>query len=917
MIDITVPIYTIEAHGFKVPIEFKYHASGIKYDDTSNEVGLGWSLISGGVISRSVNGALDGSVAGTFSRDVSTFVTCPDINSELDNDYVRIQQVAAGSSGQNTGNGLQLDGEMDTYSFSFLGHSGSFSFPFLNSEVEAATHPTGGNALFTPANGMRVISCTGQKIEILDTEGVYYKFEVKDEDQNLRFKEFYLTQIISVDKADTVDFTYEVVSQFVNYMRRPYITYTGSVLTKSAQGGPSGTEVSLEFIEDGGVYIQYMRPPRLKRIDFPGGYATFDYAVKNEVKTWDLQQVKIYNQTGSTPFRTVNLTKTAFTNGEQRLDKVTFNLGTSNSFDYQFGYNGSPWGMFALGPKGIDYWGYFNGAIVPYEKQYTPYFPELPYLIRGSTTDRLPNVSVIQQGVLNKITYPTKGYSEFTYEQHRGRYSLSQPVVACGGLRLAEIRNYLPDGTLAEKKWYKYGADESGIGVTNTMPPSPTDFRRTTTSLHTVRNGHGTQYLAKVSYKDTYLPFPRVSYFLMGSAAVYPQVTEYAGNATGAYGKTVYEYEVFADQQMYSEGYTYRLTAARQYARTNQWKSGNLSAKTVYKKKDDETYEKVYSIRNAYIDINKAEFRNVAVLPNIEFTYEWVGSGSAIPDYLTNFCGVPEAYRGYFRERPTLCPYDYYNYYTTTGLRVLASTTEESDGVSTVTYYNAHNVNGLPANVTRTSSEGDNVVTAFKYSTDFAYSPYADMKSANILTPVIEKTISKNGFIMRREATSYGYWHSRFFAPSFYSEGNLNESPVTRMEYKYDLTGSLRQISKDGAVKNVYLWGYNARYPIAQIQNATYDQIQAILGQPLIERVASAAVPASADLTAINNLRTNAALPGALVTTYSYQPLIGMISQTDPNGNTSSYGLDSFGRLVSIKNSDGVFVQTYEYIYKK
>jgi len=46
-------------NGIEVPIEFKYHASGVKYDDISLEVGLGWSLIAGGTIDYTIRGSLD------------------------------------------------------------------------------------------------------------------------------------------------------------------------------------------------------------------------------------------------------------------------------------------------------------------------------------------------------------------------------------------------------------------------------------------------------------------------------------------------------------------------------------------------------------------------------------------------------------------------------------------------------------------------------------------------------------------------------------------------------------------------------------------------------------------------------------------------------------------------------------------
>ena len=65
-------------------------------------------------------------------------------------------------------------------------------------------------------------------------------------------------------------------------------------------------------------------------------------------------------------------------------------------------------------------------------------------------------------------------------------------------------------------------------------------------------------------------------------------------------------------------------------------------------------------------------------------------------------------------------------------------------------------------------------------------------------------------------------------------------------------------------------------------------------------------------------------LPDALITTYTYEPLVGITSQTDPLGIVTYYDYDNFGRLKEVYYYENNIispankrkVESYEYHYR-
>lgn len=150
------------------------------------------------------------------------------------------------------------------------------------------------------------------------------------------------------------------------------------------------------------------------------------------------------------------------------------------------------------------------------------------------------------------------------------------------------------------------------------------------------------------------------------------------------------------------------------------------------------------------------------------------------------------------------------------------------------------------------------------------------------------------------------------------SKGGITLDPrITYLDY--DEYGNPLEVSKVDGAHIYYVWGYNGQYPIAKIEKSTLTENNT--GQEALIFLARTAADNDTDLVsenflrnALNNLRNG--FPDALVTTYTYDPLVGVTSITDPKGNTVYYIYDGFNRLKEVRDAEGNLVTDYEYHYK-
>lgn len=153
----------------------------------------------------------------------------------------------------------------------------------------------------------------------------------------------------------------------------------------------------------------------------------------------------------------------------------------------------------------------------------------------------------------------------------------------------------------------------------------------------------------------------------------------------------------------------------------------------------------------------------------------------------------------------------------------------------------------------------------------------------------------------------------------YYTSGNLKSSakPI------YAPPSGTPTISEYGPT-TYYIWGYDDRYPIAKIEN--FDASDASLVQTSIN---AAIASSDADMdncntsgcdelalrNALQTLRDN--LPAqALMTSYTYDPQVGVTSITDTRGYTTFVEYDGLKRLTELRDEENNLLSDYIYHYK-
>ncbi len=1036
--NIGIPLIEVTEGALKLPVSISYNYTGYKPDEPSSVVGLGWTLVTGGVISRSVRGLKDESQYGFFN--VGNWV-----KTNISN-YQNALITLYDQFFYDINNGVQ-DGEPDMFNFNFMGNSGQFfmgtdgqfhiiSQKKLKFDYVVSVYPLDVNH---PVDGESIIEWS-----VIDENGTKYKFKhveygwsLFEGDSFNHFKKaitgWYLSEIVNT-RGDKVTLQYTPL----NFMN-PRITasYTES-LTYNV-----GYDPVTEVTEHQGTNRNYSEEIFVSKISGKNWDLDFEYTDYSQSilggnftsHLKKLSKIKYYDKisTPGSPILNKEIQFTISGNGPL-LTEIKEVSGSAKNNVHKFSYLSDVPGSYLMGTKAIDYWGYFNGV-------------ENNHLIPDFGADREPNYANASAGLLSNIIYPTGGSVSFEYEKNQ--YSYLGPQAFQAIRRRKEMFDFQ----------YQNGQVLYGSGTTINVP-YPTEYK----TIVTVENGtiedvvHCPKNTSAILSPGNYtaMSFPP----LMSTTCLNLETlndpskiinvrliltridttikNDYGGfrvktitttvNSNEKYFKN-FEYDYFWNKDLSSGaisslgnyGFTQRVLLAlpprgswlpnkdpaqptiniTMYLYTSEPHNSMQLSPLMYFNVNEYTTSLNNEISqeskhyfNTYADgftdeYGTSDFYTDKFGPAESFDFargseklvERLRSGDGLVlekeaseyttkgdlmNYFSNYyfdnCIFNKFLLSLTFRLPTgdktskLFYNKFYRVFSTwPRIKSKQTTTygaNSSSYTDAITTYHYDNLDHMQVSRTRTTkSNGDIIETKTTYPLDYKNTPgllpvLQKMIDSNMVTYPVEniEIIEKNtNTKMIRNATLSLYKEftgnpnkSNLILP--YKNFNLQtlSAPLPMNSYpvyngttdqisasvfreavrydQYDKFGNPLSLVYNNNESINYLWSYNSQYPVAEIKNVTYQEIVNGLSSVGSGITSFGGLTSSGSIqTILNALRSG--LPSSLITSILYQPLIGVKTQTSPDGVSTHFEYDPFNRLFKVKDNNLKTVKRINYNY--
>ncbi|MEE4001699.1 RHS repeat domain-containing protein [Tenacibaculum sp. FZY0031] len=515
------------------------------------------------------------------------------------------------------------------------------------------------------------------------------------------------------------------------------------------------------------------------------------------------------------------------------------------------------------------------------------------------------------------------------------------------GKRIKKIEHYDANQNLSSFKEYEYTyPDGTNSGVILSLSAF-SSIRRLNTYTS---DGSQLQAITVLEPHGSIPGSPLTTY--QGNSIGYSSVKEYFGDKNNNVGKIEYSFTNFKDSGLdlsyddYESSESY-MTFPYHLPNDFEWLRGLPQVTNYYKKNNNGSFTKIKSTSNTYKYGNQnlsqgyptifaPRTKRLDISENMQDTDKTYYKDNYLYrlPLVHLYIAQDETPQGWDNEHT-----EYKTFHLTGGIVDLVSKTETNflypENLATTTYYYYnHNKHHQLASTETINSKGEVLKTKNYYTPDVTSvnslghddltptekAAIDQLKLQNRIAVPIQVETFKDNLLYSTQRTNYNNFNG-FYLPEIIQTAKDSQSLEDRIIYHtYNDKGNPREVSKKDGTKIYYLWGYQQTQPIAKIENYTDTELANI--QSLIDAAVSASnndtdTASENNLrTALNNIRNNANMVNSQVTTFTYDPLVGVTSITDPRGQTISYEYDDFNRLKFIKDADGNLLKEHKYHYK-
>lgn len=806
--NINIPLYTVKGKKLVLPISLSYHASGIKVNDISSEVGLGWVLNAGGIVSRTINDIKDELRSGirTYSNSEQFLNAIPNIV------YDSFDPMCVCYPGS-----LNLEMYLDTknqnedlmsdrYFYSLPdGTSGIFryNYPQENTLITLPYRPFKITKNVSIINNINIIV----SFQIVDDKGTVYVYETNT-NSNISDSEWYLKKVISADGTDEIILNYQyftnvnlgdsssVVSTPKNFLSTNCDpNQSDSYATESQMGSqsPNFEAAVLTSIESSNEIISLIYSDRE---DFNSLRKISEIRIASKNSPTQILKRISFNQSyfGLTAAdKRLKLNSVAI-NGTDNLQPQTY------SFFYQDQMLPPYYSKDQARRVNVDFWGYYNGG----NKGSAIHNSFLPTQYQSSQYGdrKADDGSLAKACMIKDIIYPTGGKTSFNFERcYVNEIYASGPSGYIGGFRVSDITNYSANNTIADKKTYQYLSP-----IYNRIEQEHYAYKQGyIDNYEYISPIEGWSLHCTVRYdRDLIFSNPIVTHDLMpGLPLVYGSVIEFQGTPTNNLGSTTYSY---------SAPDLFNYTALIREYHTYQNDKGNYQPKLLQKVVKNSDNKIVLTENFGFSDHFIQEF-NTGINITRKLDYLSKNKQVALSSYVNDYLESIKAHDTKAYQNAELLDYS---------IKKTYDILDQNKYISETINYQYYQHNLKEKEISKTNSSGENLVTSFKYPYDFYSSnPYNTMVDKNILTPVIEQISKKNNVQIQKVNNDYKNWGNNIIEPEFVKYQKDTQSPLeNRIRFlSYDVKGNVVSLKKEDDIPITYLWGYNKSLPIAEVKN--------------------------------------------------------------------------------------------------